>query len=215
MSTEAQILANQANAQLSSGPRTEEGKERSRYNSVTHGLRSQAAILPGEDPEEFASLKAALYEDCRPEGAREQFCVDQMALSQWRLRRVAKLEESAFAGETPDPKQLSLVIRYETSLTRAYYKASKELEHLQSARAKTAARDQKTEEKARKTEEKARMSSFEAQLQAYLFAPPPVLTAEEEDAALEKLASLGNPLNGNDKSHLQPVPEDSRKPSLS
>ncbi|MGH9629262.1 MAG: hypothetical protein ACRD7E_13155, partial [Bryobacteraceae bacterium] len=97
----------------------------------------------------------------------------------------------AFAGETPDPKQLALVIRYETSLTRAYYKASKELEHLQSARAKTAARDQKTEEKARKTEEKARMSSFEAQLQAYLFAPPPVLTAEEEEAALAKLASLG------------------------
>ncbi|MGH9632625.1 MAG: hypothetical protein ACRD7E_30325 [Bryobacteraceae bacterium] len=187
MATEAQISANKANALLSTGPRTIEGKTRASLNSQTHGLRSRAAVLPGEDPDEFASLKAALYEDCRPEGAREQFCVDQMALSQWRLRRVAKLEESAFAGETPDPKQLALVIRYETSLTRAYYKASKELEHLQSARTKTAARDKKTEEKARKTEEKARMTNFEAQLQAYLFAPPPVLTAEEEEAALEKI----------------------------
>ena len=49
MATEAQIRANQENAQKSKGPTSIEGKKKSSMNAVTHGIFSNIAILPGED----------------------------------------------------------------------------------------------------------------------------------------------------------------------
>jgi hypothetical protein len=50
--TEAQLDANRANAQLSTGPRTEEGKRRSSLNAFRHGLTGQIAktILSKSSP---------------------------------------------------------------------------------------------------------------------------------------------------------------------
>ena len=44
---------NRRNAQKSTGPRTPEGKARSRFNAVKHGCRARLPILPGEDPEAY------------------------------------------------------------------------------------------------------------------------------------------------------------------
>lgn len=56
--------ANRRNAQLSTGPRTKEGKSRSRQNAVKHGILSSALlILDGdgaEDRSEFDELLSAL-----------------------------------------------------------------------------------------------------------------------------------------------------------
>ena len=41
---------NRQNAQKSTGPTTPEGKDRSRRNSLKHGLRAEAFTLPHEDP---------------------------------------------------------------------------------------------------------------------------------------------------------------------
>src|SRR5260370_30477655 len=50
----AQIAANRANAKLSTGPRSDQGKAVSRLNGVTHGMACKLpVVLPGEDPEEF------------------------------------------------------------------------------------------------------------------------------------------------------------------
>src|ERR1022692_4378108 len=46
--SEAQQAANERNAKLSSGPRTDQGKQRSRYNSVRHNLTGQTIVLPTE-----------------------------------------------------------------------------------------------------------------------------------------------------------------------
>jgi hypothetical protein len=48
MATAAQIEANQRNAQKSTGPRTEEGKNRSRLNALDHGCRANLMVLPTE-----------------------------------------------------------------------------------------------------------------------------------------------------------------------
>ncbi len=49
MATPRQIEANRRNAQKSTGPRTAEGKDRSRFNGVTHGMTAKFDVLPGED----------------------------------------------------------------------------------------------------------------------------------------------------------------------
>ena len=41
MATEEQIAANRRNAELSSGPKTEAGRNRSRMNALRHGLTGQ------------------------------------------------------------------------------------------------------------------------------------------------------------------------------
>src|SRR4051794_18679112 len=49
--SQAKIESNRRNAQRSTGPRTQRGKEVSRLNGMTHGACSKIAVLPGEDPE--------------------------------------------------------------------------------------------------------------------------------------------------------------------
>jgi hypothetical protein len=45
MATEAQIEANRANAQKSTGPRTPEGKEKAAQNALKHGLLAREAVV--------------------------------------------------------------------------------------------------------------------------------------------------------------------------
>jgi hypothetical protein len=45
MATGSQIAANRKNATKSTGPRTEEGKQRSRQNAFRHGLTAETVIV--------------------------------------------------------------------------------------------------------------------------------------------------------------------------
>src|SRR2546421_8455 len=58
MSTAAQTLANQANSQHSTGPRTLEGKARVVQNAVRHGLTAKHLVIRDDEKEEFRALHA-------------------------------------------------------------------------------------------------------------------------------------------------------------
>ena len=45
MSTINQKRANRLNAKKSTGPKTEAGKEKSRFNALVHGLRAESTLL--------------------------------------------------------------------------------------------------------------------------------------------------------------------------
>jgi hypothetical protein len=92
MTTPAQIEANQRNSQLSTGPKTEAGKARSATNALRHGLRSDAPVVPGEDPDAWEAHRAGIVASFSPAGALEAELAGRVALSLWRLRRVAAYE---------------------------------------------------------------------------------------------------------------------------
>ena len=66
MATPAQIAANRANAQKSTGPTSAEGKSISRFNALKHGLDAQSLIIPGEDPAAYDALAADYRDEFAP-----------------------------------------------------------------------------------------------------------------------------------------------------
>ena len=59
--TSAQIAANQANAQLSTGPKTEAGKAKSSLNAVSSGLTGRTVLLPSDDAEAYREHMANYF----------------------------------------------------------------------------------------------------------------------------------------------------------
>ncbi len=99
MATTAQIIANRANAQLSTGPRTAEGQQASSSNAKSHGLTSRSAFLPGEDPQEYEHFHHAYTARYLPQDMIEQKMVSELADLEWRLRRVSEFEAQLFNVE--------------------------------------------------------------------------------------------------------------------
>ncbi len=133
MSTPAQVSANQANSQLSTGPRTESGKAAASHNALKHGLTSELTVLPNEDQSEFDSLLERYRNQFGFDGEHESFLVEQMARSRWKLARIQRLETATFeraaeSGSPEDWKALATLQRYAAAAERSYYKAHRELQ---------------------------------------------------------------------------------------
>ena len=105
MPTHAQIKANRNNAKKSSGPRTEEGKTRSAKNALKHGLLARDTVMPGEDPADFDRQLSALEADIQPANSLEFELVRQIADTQWRMRRLTRLETGFLAAAVDDQRR--------------------------------------------------------------------------------------------------------------
>jgi hypothetical protein len=92
MATPAQVTANRANAQLSTGPRSAEGKASSSRNSLKFGLTAKAAIIPGEDPSELEGLTSQYLEEFDPAGPIEEHLVHNMIRAVWMQQRCDRVE---------------------------------------------------------------------------------------------------------------------------
>lgn len=88
MASEKQIEANRANAKRSTGPKTAEGRTRSRANAWKHGLTADTLVIIGEVPDEFDELRIALLDSYDPQSPWESELVERLAGIFWRLRRV-------------------------------------------------------------------------------------------------------------------------------
>ncbi len=155
MATEAQIEANRANAQKSTGPRTPEGKALVSQNAITHGLLARAGVLPGEEEHEFAAHREGLLKQLRPGAPLEEVLADRIVDLSWRLQRAARDQEVAYAAlyekytqgqpQPPEPDAwqaalgrmivedfcgeavLERLQRYERRIESSFYKALNEL----------------------------------------------------------------------------------------
>ena len=92
MSTRAQRRANKRNAQQSTGPQTDAGKQRSSQNALQHGLLAKHPVIPGEDPVQYQHKLDQLRDDIRPVNALEDDLVEQIADASWRLKRIARIQ---------------------------------------------------------------------------------------------------------------------------
>jgi hypothetical protein len=96
MSSSRQIEANRRNAQLSTGPVTEDGKKKSRQNAIRHGLTAETVIDALEDAEDYAAFEMAVTADYDAQSAVERELVLRIASLLWRLRRATTIESGLF-----------------------------------------------------------------------------------------------------------------------
>ena len=169
MATSAQINANRANAQKSTGPRSAEGKSASRFNALKHGIDAASIVIPGEDPADYDALAADYHRDLNPQSHAETFHVDTMLRADWQKRRLQRVEAdlhrtllaetagaslaAALLSDSPAAKLLARVQRQIAAFERTWYRADTELR------------------RARAQAEVAAEESFEKYLD-YLTAPP-------------------------------------------
>jgi hypothetical protein len=92
MSSIRQIEANRRNAQLSTGPRTAQGKAISSMNALKYGIYAESSVLPGEDKAAFAALTEQFRRDCQPQTNVESALVDNIVYQAWLLRRFARID---------------------------------------------------------------------------------------------------------------------------
>ncbi len=142
MATPAQINANRANAQKSTGPRSAEGKSASRFNALKHGIDASSPVIPGEDPAEYESLSVEYVEEYRPRSASEFFHLDTMVRAEWLKRRLETVETDLYRtimtespdnslatvllAESPAAKLLLRIQRQIAAFERTWHRANNE-----------------------------------------------------------------------------------------
>jgi hypothetical protein len=183
--TEAQIHANRANAQHSTGPVTEAGKAASSHNHFSHGMTGAFHLLGWEDGEQFQQFAKQTYDEYRPTTPEERRLVDSLIQHYWLMQRALTYQENLLAEAGPnaenlDQKRFSLFLRYQTTNERAYYKAQKEFQALRKQKQldKIGFESQKrnadlTEAKTRLANAKAEATEIESEARTTMEAPLP------------------------------------------
>jgi hypothetical protein len=180
MSSDAQIAANQINAQSSTGPRTEEGKEVSSRNNLRHGLASSQLLIAGEDPEEWQAMYDGFFQDHKPSNTTEAALVKSMAQHHWFAQRAVRLQTEAFSANGVNERKLAVYLRYQTTHERAFHKCLSDLLKLRATMAKELigfeSQKQKealNEAKIRSLDAKTRWTEIESDIKQTIEAPLP------------------------------------------
>ena len=117
--SEARIIANRNNAARSTGPKTEEGKEKSRANSLKHGLTGKGIVMPEGDAAEVdrrtaaysaelnvtGEIGAALVRRAAIHSVRMERAADQQSVA--LTRRIRQVEADFVAPEGGDPAEVA------------------------------------------------------------------------------------------------------------
>jgi hypothetical protein len=147
--SQRQLAANRANAQKSTGPRTEQGREKVAQNAVKHGLCGNFQVLSCEDQQQYDDFFERFLQAEKPADDVERELVAKMARHTWLSERAMRFQEGCFLVQprTPEDQQqntagisvrtdLEMYIRYQAAQDRAYARASAELAKRRNERAK-------------------------------------------------------------------------------
>jgi hypothetical protein len=128
--SEAQLAANRANAQSSTGPKSEQGKLVSSHNALKTGLTGRTIVLPTDDVAAYQTLVALINRKFTPANDIEQHLTQTIADTEWRLLRIPTLESGLYAlgrhelaadcAHEPDPQLRATML--EAHIFRTYQK---------------------------------------------------------------------------------------------
>jgi len=136
---EERAARNRRNAQHSTGPRTQAGKDRSRWNSIRHGLLART-LIGSLDPEDeavksFQQWFAELHAHVQPAGPIEQLLVERIAGAYWRMHRGAQFEAETLVKATVFwTDGVDRLNRYTAAANRELVQSLHELERVQRQR---------------------------------------------------------------------------------
>jgi transcription termination factor NusB len=150
---------NRANAQHSTGPRTDAGKKRSSLNALRHGLTGHTIVLPADDLVAYERHCKEVHDQYRPKNKMEVLLAQMLADLSWRLNRITAIEANmltlgidehsdsvdtenhqaqsalamakAFSQQSHDMSNLSM---YEQRLSGRFQKTLKQFQDLQATR---------------------------------------------------------------------------------
>ena len=150
------------NGALAAGTKSPEGIKKSSMNALRHGLTAKSLVLATESQEQFDELLKNYVEFYDPNNIIELDLVHDMVAARWRLQRTRSLEtvtldlrmaqrEAGKKSYQPDAdesarlayavtylancgKSLDILLRYETTYSRAFDRAQKALEKMQKTR---------------------------------------------------------------------------------
>lgn len=171
--SEQQLAANRANAQLSTGPTSVEGRKRSSQNALRHGITAQTTVMTEEDRIRHDEFCANMIDTLAPVGALETFLASSAAEEAWRLNHaraqcgnIVAIGHFDGTGDIYDAehpeihtaitsartvrdhaKTLELISLYEQRIRKSFEKYLEKLEKLQTERQ---AKHEKDLEEARK-----------------------------------------------------------------
>jgi hypothetical protein len=139
-SSQAQINANRANAQLSTGPKTEAGRAISSQNALKTALTGRTVLLPTDNLDEYQSLQTQFLNAYKPATEDERALVQELLDTTWRIKRILSLEFAIFAkgslefaNEFPD---LDADARNQLILAETYLKYEKSIRNLNTQEAR-------------------------------------------------------------------------------
>ncbi len=126
LASDAQLVANRANSQLSTGPTSPEGKAKSSLNAVKTGLTGRTVVLPSDDAAIYENHIRGYFNELKPVGLRESGLAQSLADTAWRLERIRSIEMAIYAQghiqfadlfDTEDPAIRRRLIDLHTHLT--------------------------------------------------------------------------------------------------
>jgi hypothetical protein len=172
MNKETRARINRQNAQHSTGPRTNEGKERSKLNAVKHNLSGNHLVLQDHEYAEHQRITRSMLADLKPATEPERQIAQKIIDLNFRINRITAIENNLLnfdmSANHPesiedegvarmfaqtrawkkDAQSFEILGRYEARLSRQLLQYQKEFERLQTVRKAEAAAASQTEQTA-------------------------------------------------------------------
>ena len=132
---EKQIEANRRNAQFSTGPKSQTGKQNSSRNATRHGI-----FAVPQSTELHDNFTDAIINDLNPANAMERQIAQLIAEDHYRLNRIREIETALFAQGDPGTiflqhaKELERLTLYESRISRNSQRNHAHLKTLQNER---------------------------------------------------------------------------------
>ena len=184
----SQLDANRANAQFSTGPRTESGKAKSSRNALTMGLYTRTDYVKPEERDIYKDFCETMYDELCPASLLEETLVSEITGASWRLRRCSAAEGELADFADTDPlldetksKTIRSNERARSTASSLLHRGINQLRRLQADRLKPLASHRSLV--SARAEEAAAMAEIEA------FCAPPQLTPEQQAEIRSRYAS--------------------------